>query len=87
MQKHFYCRISGFFEFMKPIFIVRDPQLIKQLTVKDFDSFTDHRVLVTEDIDVLFGKSLISLKGQKWKGEFRDIFGVGLGFWRGNDFS
>jgi len=56
---------------MKPIFIVRDPQLIKQLTVKDFDSFSDHRILVTEDVDVLFGKSLISLKGQKWKGKFK----------------
>ena len=59
---------------MKPIYIVRDPQLIKQLTVKDFDSFSDHRVFITEDIDVLFGKALISLKGQKWKGrEVHDI--------------
>nr|ARO50431.1 cytochrome P450 [Chironomus tentans] len=60
-------KVSGFFEFLKPIFIVRDPQLIKQLTVKDFDSFSDHRVFITEDIDVLFGKALISLQGQKWK--------------------
>lgn len=56
---------------MKPIYIVRDPHLIKQLTIKDFDFFTDHRVLVTEDVDVLFGKSLIALTGQKWKGLFQ----------------
>jgi cytochrome P450 family 9 len=61
--------VSGIFEFSRPIFIVRDPQLIKKMTVKDFDYFMDHRVVVTEDFDVLFGKSLISLQGQKWKGE------------------
>jgi len=27
----------------------------------------DHRVLITEDIDPLFGKNLVSLTGDKWK--------------------
>jgi cytochrome P450 family 9 len=63
------CRVSGFYEFSRPIFVVRDPQLIKKMAVKDFDFFTDHRVVVTEETDVLFGKSLISLSGQKWKGK------------------
>lgn len=40
---------------------------MKQLAVKDFEYFTDHRVIITEEIDPMFGKSLVSLKGQKWK--------------------
>jgi hypothetical protein len=58
------------FQFTKPMFIVRDPQLIKKLTVKDFDFFTDHRVIFSEDVDPLFGKALLSLQGQKWKGAY-----------------
>ena len=27
----------------------------------------DHRVLITEEVDPLFGKNLVSLSGQKWK--------------------
>ncbi|KAG5679852.1 hypothetical protein PVAND_009389 [Polypedilum vanderplanki] len=60
-------KISGIFEFSRPVFMVRDPKLIKQMAVKDFDYFMDHRVVLTEEIDELFGKSLISLQGQKWK--------------------
>ena len=56
------------FEFKRPIFIIRDPKLVKKLSIKDFDNFVDHRVLVDEHSDKMFGKSLISLKGQKWRG-------------------
>lgn len=49
--------------------MIRDPKLIKLLAVKEIDHFTDHRVVITEDIDPMFGKALISLKGQKWKGQ------------------
>lgn len=46
---------------------MRDPEIVKQLTVKDFDYFMDHRAIFTEDTDPMFGKALGSLKGQKWK--------------------
>lgn len=57
------------FQFMTPVYLVRDPQLLKKMTVKDFDYFMDHKVIISEDLDALFGKALISLTGQKWKGE------------------
>ncbi|XP_070502406.1 probable cytochrome P450 9f2 [Chironomus tepperi] len=60
-------KLSGLFEFRRPVVLIRDPQIIKQLTIKDFDHFMDHRVLITEDIDPLFGKNLVSLTGDKWK--------------------
>lgn len=56
------------FQFTLPVFLVRDPQLIKKMAVKDFDYFMDHKVIISENVDSLFGKALISLTGQKWKG-------------------
>ena len=50
--------------------MVRDPKIIKQLAVKEFDHFMDHRQLITEEMDPLFGKALFSIRGQKWRGLF-----------------
>lgn len=61
-------RVIGLFEFSSPIFLVRDPKLLKKMTVKDFDSFSDRRIFLTEDVDPLFGRALVSLQGQKWRG-------------------
>lgn len=58
----------GLFDFTTPAFVVRDPKLLKRLAVKDFDSFLDHKMLLSEDVDPLFGRALFSLTGQKWKG-------------------
>lgn len=51
----------------KPFFSIRDPELLKQMAVKDFDHFEDHRSFVDEKADVMFGNSLVSLKGSKWR--------------------
>lgn len=37
------------------------------MAVKDFDHFSDHQVIITEDIDPIFGKLLTAMTGQKWK--------------------
>jgi hypothetical protein len=37
--------------------------------VKDFEFFIDRKIVFDESIDKMFGKSLVSLKGKKWKGE------------------
>lgn len=57
----------GFYEFMKPVILIRDPDLIKSIGVKHFDSFTDHRVFLDEMMDPLFSKNLFMLRGDKWK--------------------
>ena len=67
-KRKFFLRVSGFFEFFTPAYIVRDPKLLKKLAVKDFDSFADHRMFLDEKIDPLFGRALFSLQGQKWRG-------------------
>jgi len=60
-------KVFGAFEFRRPVVSIRDPKIVKHLAVKDFDHFSDHRVLIKEDIDPLVGKLLTSLTGQKWK--------------------
>ncbi|KAF2899550.1 hypothetical protein ILUMI_06624, partial [Ignelater luminosus] len=57
-------RYVGVYQLLMPAFLVRDPELIKKITVKEFDSFPDHRALVPEDTDPLWNKNLFSLKSE-----------------------
>lgn len=60
-------RYFGFYQFTKPILVLKTPEIIKQLCVKDFDHFLNRQSLVPETQEDLFSRNLISLKGQKWK--------------------
>ncbi|XP_053683464.1 probable cytochrome P450 9f2 [Sabethes cyaneus] len=67
-------KVVGFYDFMKPIFMLRDPEVIKKIGVKDFDYFMDHTPTMTAGSlddqatnDSLFGNSLFALRGQKWR--------------------
>ncbi|CAH0564137.1 unnamed protein product [Brassicogethes aeneus] len=46
---------------------IKDPELIKQITVKDFDHFTDHLQFLETDLDPLWSKNLVALTGKKWR--------------------
>ncbi|KAJ8916090.1 hypothetical protein NQ315_004456, partial [Exocentrus adspersus] len=61
------CRYSGIYQFLTPTLLVRDLDLIKQITVKDFDHFTDHRPFLPQDTDPLWSKNLVALNGDKWR--------------------
>ncbi|PSN52371.1 Cytochrome P450 9e2 [Blattella germanica] len=52
---------GGIFEFMNPTLLLRDPELIKKVTVKDFEFFLDHRQAMNGKVEPLFGKGLFSL--------------------------
>ncbi|RZC42249.1 p450 domain containing protein, partial [Asbolus verrucosus] len=60
-------RYCGMYQFLKPTLILRDPDLIKQITVKDFAHFLNHQNLIPEDADPLWSKNLFSLNNQKWR--------------------
>nr|AKZ17700.1 cytochrome P450 monooxygenase CYP9Z62 [Tenebrio molitor] len=60
-------RYSGIYQFFAPTLVITDPDLIKQIAVKDFDHFVDHPVFVSEDVDPLWGKNLVALTGQGWR--------------------
>ena len=53
------------YHLMSPVLLIRDPELIKMVTVKDFEHFLDHQLSVSEDAEPLFGKALFNLKGEK----------------------
>lgn len=54
-------------DFFKPVVIIRDPELIKDIAVKHFENFSDHQSFIDEKIDPIFGKNVLSLKGDRWR--------------------
>lgn len=60
-------RYSGWYFFNSPVLTVRDPELIKQIAVKDFDHFTDHQPFIDPDADPLWSNALFNLRGERWK--------------------
>ena len=48
------------------MFYVTDPELVKKITTKDFDSFVNHDTTFAH-ADKLFGRTLIMLEDKKWK--------------------
>ncbi|XP_036143626.1 cytochrome P450 9e2-like [Monomorium pharaonis] len=62
----------GGVDFLTPTVLLRDPELIREITVKDFEHFTDHRTFIDENIEPLFGKNIFALRGDRWK-EMRNI--------------
>jgi len=56
----------GIFSFDKPSLLIRDLELVKNILVKDFQTFMDHIFLVNEKSNPLFANLLIVLKGQIW---------------------
>ncbi|XP_012223678.1 cytochrome P450 9e2 isoform X2 [Linepithema humile] len=56
----------GFYATTNPIILLRDPELIKTVLVKNFDAFPDRRGL--RDLnEPLFANNLFSLHGEKWR--------------------
>lgn len=50
-----------------PSFVLRSLDLIKKITVKDFDYFMNRRAIISAESDPLLGNALILLTGQKWR--------------------
>lgn len=60
-------KMFGVFQFFTPVYFLRDPELIRQVTVKEFDHFVNHRLTFDEELEPLFGRSLFAMKDQKWR--------------------
>uniref|UniRef100_A0AAT9UVC6 Cytochrome P450 6PZ27 n=1 Tax=Maconellicoccus hirsutus TaxID=177089 RepID=A0AAT9UVC6_MACHI len=59
-------KFAGYFNFHTPILMVRDPELIKYVFIKDFDHFYDRGINVNTDVEPL-GNHLLAMKGEEWK--------------------
>ncbi|XP_066257284.1 cytochrome P450 9e2-like [Euwallacea similis] len=60
-------RYGGVYQFTAPVLFIKDLDLVRQISVKDFDHFTDHRNIFGAENDPLMAGNLFSLKGQKWR--------------------
>ncbi|KAF2890529.1 hypothetical protein ILUMI_15644 [Ignelater luminosus] len=61
-------RYVGIFQFTTPTLLVRDLELLKKITVKDFDVFPDHRMFASSASDPIASKNLFNLKaGNGWQ--------------------
>lgn len=56
-------RYVGYHQFSTPILMIRDPELIKQIAIKDFDVFAEHNAFVPEEVDPLWANGLFASKG------------------------
>lgn len=57
-------RYIGIYQFLSPTLLIRDPDLIKTIAVKEFNVFPDHRAFTTEETDPLGSKNLFALTGR-----------------------
>jgi len=60
-------QVAGVTDSGIPTFVVQDPEMIKNILVKDFDHFPSRRTVVISKNDTLLAKMLVSQKGDSWK--------------------
>lgn len=60
-------KFFGLFEFTYPVYVIRDPDIIKQITTTDFEHFVNHQGNFEYEIESLIARSLFFSKNQKWK--------------------
>lgn len=61
-------RFFGVYEITHPVYIIRDPELVKQINVQSFDHFLNHQGNFEEcDKESLLGRTLFFMRDQKWK--------------------
>lgn len=65
-------QVVGLYELTHPVFLVRDPELIKRITVQDFEHFLNHQGNFDVSGDTLMAKTLFFSRDQQWK-EMRTI--------------
>ena len=58
--------LIGIFDGNTPTLIVKDPELIKNVLIKDFDIFADRGLLVNEEVDPLT-LNLASIEPRRWR--------------------
>lgn len=59
-------RFIGMYGLFRPILLVRDPELVQNIMIKDFGHFTDRGIYHNVNDDPLSGH-LFSLPGERWK--------------------
>ncbi|GJQ77437.1 hypothetical protein Trydic_g20835 [Trypoxylus dichotomus] len=56
-------RYIGMYQGTLPTLLVRDPEIIKQVAVKEFDHFVNHRAFIPDGVEPLWSRNLVALRG------------------------
>ena len=59
--------LLGFYVFDKPHLLIRDPELVKHVLVKDFDYFSDRYATADEKNDRFGYANVVLMKNPGWK--------------------
>lgn len=57
----------GYYKFSSPAIVLRDPDLIKNVLIRDFDSFHGNDQHISEKLDPLLAVNPFLNVGEKWK--------------------
>jgi hypothetical protein len=57
----------GIFKASTPTLLIRDPELIRDITVKSFGHFHDNELFLDKDVDPLLGRNPFFMKGEEWR--------------------
>lgn len=61
-------KFIGVYEtFGAPSYLIRDPDLIRQMTTTDFDHFVNHKFVFEEGIDPLIDRALFFMENERWR--------------------
>ncbi|XP_063958640.1 cytochrome P450 3A24-like isoform X2 [Lytechinus pictus] len=63
--KEKYGKIFGFYLFRRPVVVISDPDILKDILVKSFSKFTNHDTFVLKNRPL--DQSLLDLRDQRWK--------------------
>ncbi|XP_075144766.1 uncharacterized protein LOC142219885 [Haematobia irritans] len=61
------CIAYGTFENRDPVLMIRDPEMIKHILIKDFEYFVNRRQISFPDNDNLLANSIFSMENDKWR--------------------
>ncbi|KAB0793924.1 hypothetical protein PPYR_13544 [Photinus pyralis] len=60
-------RYFGLYNLGSTSLVIRDPELIKKIAVKEFETFPEHKPFIPSDVDPLWSNNLFAMEGgEKW---------------------
>ncbi|KYB25004.1 hypothetical protein TcasGA2_TC031414 [Tribolium castaneum] len=59
--------VVGLYRAMSPIILIRDPELVKEVILKSFNSFHDNDMYIDKGTDAIAGRHPFLLRGDDWK--------------------
>nr|WCC58062.1 cytochrome P450 [Pharsalia antennata] len=81
----------GIFRMGKPCLLIRDPEIIKNVLIKDVNCFMENDFSIDKELDPLISRNTFTMKGEDWKrgrqfmtpnfasGKIKNVFPVAAG--------